>query len=60
MPVTRPSLGSLDQGAGFDYIFSGTWWITLFPGIVLVVLILSINLLGDWLRDFLNPKLYRN
>jgi peptide/nickel transport system permease protein len=59
MPVTRPSLGSLIK-VGFDYIFSGTWWITLFPGIVLVVLILSINLLGDWLRDFLNPKLYRN
>lgn len=58
MPVTRPSLGSLIK-AGFDYIFSGSWWITLFPGIALVLLILSINLLGDWLRDFLNPKLYR-
>ncbi|MFP4316343.1 MAG: ABC transporter permease [Desulfovibrionales bacterium] len=58
MPVTRPSLGSLIN-AGFDYIFSGSWWITLFPGIALVVLILSINLLGDWLRDFLNPKLYK-
>ena len=58
MPVTRPSLGSLIK-AGFDYIFSGSWWITLFPGIALVVLILSINLLGDWLRDFLNPKLYK-
>ncbi len=59
MPVTRPSLGSLIK-AGFDYIFSGSWWITLFPGILLVVLILSINLLGDWLRDFLNPKLYKH
>lgn len=58
MPVTRPSLGSLIK-AGFDYIFSGAWWITLFPGIALVLLILSINLLGDWLRDFLNPKLYK-
>ncbi len=58
MPVTRPSLGSLIK-AGFDFIFSGSWWITLFPGIALVVLILSINLLGDWLRDFLNPKLYK-
>jgi peptide/nickel transport system permease protein len=58
MPVTRPSLGSLIK-AGFDYIFSGSWWITLFPGIALVLLILSINLLGDWLRDFLNPKLYK-
>lgn len=58
MPVTRPSLGSLIK-AGFEYIFSGAWWITLFPGVVLVVLILAINLLGDWLRDFLNPKLYK-
>ncbi len=58
MPVTRPSLGSLIK-AGFDYIFSGSWWITLYPGLALVVLILSINLLGDWLRDYLNPKLYK-
>ncbi|WP_353740588.1 ABC transporter permease [Desulfoferrobacter suflitae] len=58
MPVTRPSLGSLIK-AGFDYIFSGSWWITLFPGLALVLLILSVNLLGDWLRDFLNPKLYK-
>jgi peptide/nickel transport system permease protein len=58
MPVTRPSLGSLIK-AGFDYIFSGSWWITAFPGIALVVLILAINLLGDWLRDYLNPKLYK-
>jgi peptide/nickel transport system permease protein len=58
MPVSQPSLGSLIK-AGFDYIFSGSWWITLFPGIALVVLILSINLLGDWVRDFLNPKLYK-
>ncbi|MGL1932470.1 MAG: ABC transporter permease [Desulfotalea sp.] len=59
MPVTRPSLGSLIN-SGFDYIFSGSWWITLMPGIALVVLILSINLLGDWLRDYLNPKLYKD
>ena len=58
MPVTKPSLGSLIK-AGFEYIFSGSWWITLFPGVVLVTLILAINLLGDWLRDFLNPKLYK-
>ncbi|QJT09669.1 ABC transporter permease [Oceanidesulfovibrio marinus] len=58
MPATKPSLGSLIK-AGFEYIFSGSWWITLFPGIVLVALILAINLLGDWLRDFLNPKLYK-
>lgn len=59
MPITKPSLGSLIK-SGFDYIFSGSWWITLFPGIALVVLILSINLLGDWLRDYLNPKLYKD
>lgn len=59
MPVNRPSLGSLIK-IGFEYIFSGTWWITLFPGIVLVLLILAINLLGDWLRDYLNPKLYKH
>lgn len=58
MPVTRPSLGSLIK-AGFEYIFSGSWWITVFPGLLLVVLILVINLLGDFLRDALNPKLYK-
>ncbi len=59
MPVSQPSLGSLIK-SGFDYIFSGSWWITLFPGVALVVLILSINLLGDWVRDYLNPKLYKD
>lgn len=59
MPVTKPSLGSLIRN-GFEFIFSGSWWITAFPSIVLVVLILSINLLGDWLREVLNPKLYSN
>jgi len=58
MPVTKPSLGSLIR-SGFEYIFSGPWWITLFPGIFLVLLVLVINLLGDWLRDVLNPKLYK-
>lgn len=58
MPITMPSLGSLIN-AGFEYIFSGSWWITLFPGVCLVVLVLVINLLGDWLRDYLNPKLYK-
>ncbi len=58
MPVTKPSLGSLIR-SGFEYIFSGSWWITLFPGVVLVVFVLVINLLGDWLRDVLNPKLYK-
>ena len=58
MPVTKPSLGSLIR-SGFEYIFSGSWWITFFPGIFLVILVLVINLLGDWLRDVLNPKLYK-
>ncbi|BBO77985.1 ABC transporter permease [Desulfosarcina widdelii] len=58
MPVTKPSLGSLIR-SGFEYIFSGSWWITLFPGAFLVLLVLVINLLGDWLRDVLNPKLYK-
>ncbi len=59
MPATQPSLGSLIK-SGFTYVLSGSWWITLFPGLVLVLLVLSINLLGDWLRDFLNPKLYKD
>ena len=58
MPVTKPSLGTLIQ-SGFEYIFSGSWWITFYPGVLLVVLILVILLLGDWLRDVLNPKLYK-
>jgi len=58
MPVTRPSLGSLIR-SGFEYIFSGSWWITMFPGVLLVLFVLVINLLGDWLRDVLNPKLYK-
>ncbi|HHD56400.1 MAG TPA: ABC transporter permease, partial [Desulfobulbaceae bacterium] len=58
MPVTTPSIGSLIN-AGFEYIFSGAWWITFFPAILLVIFILVINLLGDWLRDILNPKLYK-
>ena len=55
MPVTRPSLGSLIH-SGFEYIFSGSWWITLFPSAALIALILAVNLLGDFLRDALNPK----
>ena len=57
MPVTKPSLGSLIQN-GFHYVFSGSWWITTLPAITLVILIVAINLLGDWLRDVLNPKVY--
>lgn len=58
MPVSEPSLGSL-IASGFEYIFSGSWWITVIPGAVLVLLVLVMNLLGDWLRDVLNPKLYK-
>lgn len=56
MPSTEPSLGTLIN-VGNDYLFSGEWWITIFPGIALIVMVLSVNLLGDWLRDALNPKL---
>ncbi|MCP3699694.1 MAG: ABC transporter permease [Aliivibrio sp.] len=58
LPVDQPSLGSLIS-IGFNYIFSGSWWITAFPGFVLVTLVLVINLLGDWLRDVFNPKIYK-
>lgn len=56
MPSTQPSLGTLIS-EGNNYLFSGEWWITVFPGIALVVMVISVNLLGDWLRDALNPKL---
>ncbi|KAA5605629.1 ABC transporter permease [Roseospira marina] len=56
LPPTEPSLGTLIR-IGNDFLFSGEWWITVFPGIALVLLVLSVNLLGDWLRDALNPKL---
>ena len=56
VPPTSPSLGTLIR-VGNDYLFSGEWWITIFPGLVLVLIALSVNLLGDWLRDALNPRL---
>jgi peptide/nickel transport system permease protein len=56
VPVTSPSLGTLIR-IGNDYLFSGEWWITIFPGLMLVLIALSVNLLGDWLRDALNPRL---
>ena len=56
LPPTQPSLGTLIR-IGNDFLFSGEWWVTIFPGITLAVLVLSINLLGDWLRDALNPRL---
>jgi len=56
VPPTEPSLGTLIR-IGQDFLFSGEWWIVIFPGIFLMLLVLSVNLLGDWLRDALNPKL---
>jgi peptide/nickel transport system permease protein len=56
MPETMPSLGTLIR-IGNNYLFSGEWWIVAFPGIELALLVLAINLVGDWLRDALNPKL---
>jgi peptide/nickel transport system permease protein len=56
VPPTRPSLGTLIR-VGNDFLFSGEWWITIFPGVMLVAIALSVNLLGDWLRDALNPRL---
>ena len=56
MPETMPSLGTLIR-IGNNYLFSGEWWIVAFPGIALALLVLAINLVGDWLRDALNPKL---
>ena len=57
VPPTQPSLGTLIR-IGNDFLFSGEWWVTLFPGVALVVMVLAINLLGDWLRDALNPRLH--
>jgi peptide/nickel transport system permease protein len=56
VPPTTPSLGTLIR-IGQEFLFSGEWWITIFPGLALVLFVLSVNLLGDWLRDALNPKL---
>lgn len=56
VPPTQPSLGTLIR-IGNEFLFSGEWWITVFPGAALVALVLAINVLGDWLRDALNPRL---
>ena len=56
VPPTQPSLGTLIR-FGNNFLFSGEWWMTIFPGLALVMLALAVNLLGDWLRDALNPKL---
>ena len=54
LPPTQPSLGTLIR-FGNDFLFSGQWWVTVFPGLTLILMVLAINLLGDWLRDALNP-----
>ena len=56
MPPTTPSLGTLIR-VGNDFLFSGEWWIAAFPGAMLMLIAVSVNLLGDWLRDALNPRL---
>jgi len=56
VPPTQPSLGTLIR-VGNDFLFSGEWWIAVFPGAALVIMVLAVNLLGDWLRDALNPRL---
>ena len=56
LPATQPSLGTLIR-VGNDFLYSGEWWITIFPGAMLALMVLAINLLGDWLRDALNPRL---
>jgi peptide/nickel transport system permease protein len=56
VPPTSPSLGTMIN-TGNNFLFSGEWWLVVFPGLALVLLCMSVNLLGDWLRDALNPKL---
>lgn len=56
LPATQPSVGTLIR-IGNDFLFSGEWWITIFPGVTLILMVLSINLLGDWMRDALDPRL---
>jgi peptide/nickel transport system permease protein len=56
LPPSQPSLGTLIR-IGNNFLFSGEWWIVVFPSMILVALILAVNVLGDWVRDALNPKL---
>ncbi|MBS0643808.1 MAG: ABC transporter permease [Proteobacteria bacterium] len=56
LPPTQPSLGTLIR-FGNDFLFAGQWWVSVFPGLTLILMVLAINLLGDWMRDALNPKL---
>lgn len=56
--ISTPSLGLMISG-GQDYLFSGSWWLSAFPGVALTLLVFSVNLIGDWLRDVLDPRLTR-
>jgi peptide/nickel transport system permease protein len=56
LPPTQPSLGTMIR-IGNNFLFAGEWWIAIFPGVTLAVPVLAVNLVGDWLRDALNPKL---
>jgi peptide/nickel transport system permease protein len=58
VPITRPSLGLLIAN-GYEVLFSGYWWMSVFPGVALMIVVLAINLMGDRLRDVLNPRLKR-
>jgi peptide/nickel transport system permease protein len=58
VPITRPSLGLLIAN-GYEVLFSGYWWMSVFPGLALMIVVLAINLMGDRLRDVLNPRLKR-
>jgi peptide/nickel transport system permease protein len=57
LPPTEPSLGTLIR-TGYSYLFAGEWWLVIFPGLTLMLVIIAINLVGDWLRDALNPRLH--
>jgi peptide/nickel transport system permease protein len=58
VPITEPSLGAL-VSQGYQVLFSGFWWISVLPGLGLMLIVLGVNLLGDRLRDVLNPRLKR-
>jgi peptide/nickel transport system permease protein len=57
VPLTTPSLGLLIDG-GYKYLFSGAWWPSIMPGLALMLLVVGINLVGDWVRDILDPRLH--
>lgn len=58
VPINKPSLGMMISG-GKNYIYAGKWWLTIFPGVALIAIVLGVNLIADWLREEINPKLKR-